>query len=176
MSRPHLAHLTSALALVSVLALVACAPKKGLSPEPPPPPPTYAKRVLERVKTASDREVHALRFNPNICGCPPFEIRLDGRWQRLTFDVADDGHPVLVALREAVEADEQAGQLGTYTIQGRLLDRVTTCGQGALFVTLDPSAFGPPEVEEDSEPEQPDGEDGEPALGPELDWDFEPDS
>jgi hypothetical protein len=160
------------MALVLAMVLAACAPKQAPKPEPTPPPPTYAERVLERVKTASDLEVHAIRFNPNLCGCPPFELRLEGRWLPLTFDVADDSHPVLVSLREAVETDEQAGKLGTYTVQGRVLDRVTTCGQGALFVTLDPVAFGPPvveeeeEVPEEGEPEEPDGEGVEPKSEP----------
>ena len=150
------------LVMVLAMALAACAPKKAPRPEPTPPPPTYAERVLERVKTASDLEVHAIRFNPNLCGCPPFELRLEGRWLPLTFDVADDSHPILVSLREAVESDEQAGKLGTYTVQGRVLDRVTTCGQGALFLTLDPTAFGPPAVEEEAE-EGEEGEEGEPG-------------
>ena len=158
--------------LVTILApftLSACAAKPAKK-TPPPAAPTYAERVLERVKSASEREVHDLRYNPTVCGCPPFEVQLDGRWLRSTFDVADDSHPVLMALREAVEADEAAGRLGTYVVQGRLLDRVTTCGQGAIFVTLDPSAYGappPPPEDGEEEPEDED-EDGEETPEPEA--------
>jgi hypothetical protein len=115
--------------------------------------------LLERVEAAAGREVHQLRYNPGLCGCPPFELELEGRWTRTTFDVSDDGHPVLVSLREAVKADDDADRLGTYTVQGKLLERITTCGQGALFVTLDPLAYGPldtevePEVETEVETE-----------------------
>ena len=72
----------------------------------------------------------------------------------MTFDVADDSHPVLVELRTAVERDESGGELGRYLIQGKLEDRVGTCGQGALFLTLDPSAYGAPEPPETLDPEE----------------------
>ena len=122
-----------------------------------PPAPTYVERIQERVQGASERELHELRYNPGLCGCPPFELELHGRWHRVTFDVADDSHPVLVELREAVERDESTGALGRYLIQGRLEDRVETCGQGALFLTLDPTAYGAPEPEE-LEAEEPEEE------------------
>ena len=103
------------------------------------------------MQESAELELHELRYNPGLCGCPPFELQLQGRWHRVTFDVVDDSHPVLVELREAVERDESSGDLGRYLIQGRLEDRVATCGQGALFLTLDPTAFGPPEPEEPEE-------------------------
>jgi len=134
------------LAMVLALMAGACAS----TPEGPPvdaKPPTYAERVEKRIVGAAEREVHELRYNPGLCGCPPFELELEGRWHRVTFDVADDSHPVLVELREAVERDEASGDLGRYVIQGRLEDRVGTCGQGALFLTLDPTAYGAPESE-----------------------------
>ena len=152
------------LGTVFALLVGACAS----TPEPPPvdaKPPTYAEQIEERIAGASDREVHELRYNPGLCGCPPFELELEGRWHRVTFDVADDSHPVLVALREAVDQDEAAGNLGRYVIQGRLEERVGTCGQGALFLTLDPKAYGAPEPEP-SEEESPDAP-PEPESSPE---------
>ena len=93
------------LGTVFALLVGACAS----TPEPPPvdaKPPTYAEQIEERIAGASDREVHELRYNPGLCGCPPFELELEGRWNRVTFDVADDSHPVLVALREAAARGE----------------------------------------------------------------------
>lgn len=138
-----------------LLGLGGCATKRVKRPVEPAPP-TYAERVQERVQEASERELHELRYNPGLCGCPPFELELQGRWHRVTFDVDDDSHPVLVELRAAVELDDSNGTLGRYLIQGRLEDRVDTCGQGAIFLTLDPAAYGPPE------PEEPEGESEEP--------------
>ena len=147
------------------LLTAACASPRPRGDAPKLAPPTYAERILARIAAASDREVHDLRYNPGLCGCPPFEILLDGRWTRTTFDVEDDGPPVLVALRAAVEVDEAAGRLGSYVLQGKLIDRVTSCGRGALFVTLDPSAYGAPEPEEilpdDDEDDDDEDEDAE---------------
>lgn len=144
-----------AMGCALLLGVSACA-KGSTTPPAAPSPPTYAERVQERVQGASERNLHELRFNPGLCGCPPFELELQGRWHRVTFDVADDSHPVLVELRAAVERHEAAGEVKRYLIQGRLDDRVATCGQGALFLTLDPSAFGAPEPPEGPEaPEAP---------------------
>ena len=145
--------------VVYVLVIASCAPAPVV-PVVDERPPSYAERIEERAREAVDREIHELRYNPGLCGCPPFEVELQGRWHRVTFDVTDDSHPVLVELREAVERDEASGTLGRYIIQGRLDDRVASCGQGALFLTLDPSAYGapepdPPEEEELEEPSSP---------------------
>jgi hypothetical protein len=140
-----------AMGCALLLAVSACA-KRPVTPAAAPSPPTYAEQIQERVQEASERELHELRYNPGLCGCPPFELELQGRWHRVTFDVVDDSHPVLVELRMAVERDESGGELGRYLIQGKLEDRVATCGQGAIFLTLDPSAYGAPEPPETPEP------------------------
>lgn len=143
-----------ALGCALLLGLGACA-TKAVTPPSPPSTPTYIERIQERVQTASERDLHELRYNPGLCGCPPFELELEGRWHRVTFDVVDDSHPVLVELRASVERDELGGELGRHLIQGRLEDRIATCGQGALFLTLDPKAYGAPEPPEDLEPPEP---------------------
>ena len=132
-----------------VVGLCACA-AQPVSPSVDPSPPSFIERVEARVQAASEREVHELRYNPGLCGCPPFELELEGLWHRVTFDVVDDSNPVLQELRAAVERDEGAGSLGRYLIQGRLDERLATCGQGAVFLTLDPTAYGAPEIEEES--------------------------
>ncbi len=134
-----------------LLSMSACA-TRSIAPPSAPEPPTYAERIQERIQEAAERELHELRYNPGLCGCPPFELELQGRWHRVTFDVADDSHPVLVELRADVERDESQGELGRYLIQGRLEDGVATCGQGSLFLTLDPTAYGEPEPPEVPEP------------------------
>ena len=154
------------LVCATALSLGACGAQPATVPSTPAPP-TYVERVQERLQEVAERDLHELRYNPGLCGCPPFELKLQERWHRLTFDVADDSHPVLVELRAAVERDEAGGELGRYVIQGRLDDRVATCGQGALFLTLDPIAYGLPEPEpEDVDAEETDEDSTPPAEEP----------
>lgn len=148
------------MALGSVLVLAGCTFARR-APDTPVPPPTYADVVRQRLDDAGDVRIHTIRHNPTLCGCPLFEVRLGETWQRVTFGVSDDEHPVLVTLREAVDADVQAGSASTHVIQGKLDSSLATCARGAIYVVLEPSAYGPPEAEEDEEPGEEDDETGE---------------
>ena len=89
------------LVCATALSLGACGAQPATVPSTPAPP-TYVERVQERLQEVAERDLHELRYNPGLCGCPPFELKLQERWHRLTFDVADDSHPVLVELRADV--------------------------------------------------------------------------
>lgn len=129
----------------AALALGACA---SVSPPEPEPAPSYPERVLERVQAAAEAPAYEVRHNPVICGCPPFEIALDGRWHRLAFvDVAPDD-PTLAELTAAAARARDEGSLETWQVQGGLDDTLTTCARGALVVGITPRALGPPPPED----------------------------
>jgi len=110
--------------------------------------PSYAERVAARLEKEDSREAHLVRYNPTPCGCPPHEIKLDGLWHRVQFDVEQADDPVLLALQQAEETARAQGRLEHHTVQGQLISDLSTCGRGAIMVHLVPTAFGVDEEEE----------------------------
>lgn len=111
-------------------------------------PPSYAERVAARLDKEESREAHLVRYNPTPCGCPPHEIKLDGLWHRVQFDVEQADDPVLLALQRAEEMARAQGRLEHHTVQGQLISELSTCGRGAIMIHLVPTAFGADEEEE----------------------------
>ncbi|MGM0576666.1 MAG: hypothetical protein ACQEXJ_13135 [Myxococcota bacterium] len=141
--------------VAALLGLAACGStsqaKDGDGAPEEEAPQTYDAKVRARLEVAREERVHVLRHNPTTCGCPPYELRLDGHWHRVAFDAPDEDDPALLALQEAVAADagREAGR--QYVMQGKLDSTLVTCGRGAIVVTLDPTAFGPPPEPEEEE-------------------------
>ena len=131
----HLRALT-ALALAGALGC-------GSSPTPKRVQ-TYVDRVEARVVAAAEDTRFVLRHNPaEECGCPPFEVKLGDRWQRVEIagDVED---PVIVALAELVApagGDPSARDRRLFEVEGRLDREVGLCGRGGLYVSLVPTAL-----------------------------------
>ncbi len=102
--------------------------------------PSYEDIVDARAAAAQDHTTHTLRYNPTYCRCPPFEIQLGSRWQRVDLAVEDTEDPTVTELLAVVrEATDQTGR--TYKVDGAVTDAVGTCGAGTRFVTLEPTAF-----------------------------------
>jgi len=117
---------------------------------------TYVDRVEARVKAALEEVNFLLRHNPaGECGCPPFEVKLGERWQRVEIGGEEDD-PAIVALRQLAEApvsppaalaEAPPGERGTgsrdrrvFEVEGRLEEGVGLCGSGGLYVSLVPTA------------------------------------
>ena len=97
-----------------------------------------------------------LRHNPaGECGCPPFEVKLGDRWQRVEIGGEEDD-PAIVALRQVAEAAPGNDGAAThdrrlFEVEARLDEGVALCGRGGLYVSLVPTALvgvvgTPPEV------------------------------
>lgn len=133
------------LGLTAALAAVAGACASS-PPRPAPaaaePAPDYARRVRDRILVARGEPHLLVRYNPAPCGCPPFEVLLDGTWYRVAFDVRDEEDPTVVALSEAARA-EASGSVATWRLDGRLDDGLTTCGRGTIVVSVQPRALVP---------------------------------
>lgn len=149
-------------AAAAVAALVACGPTSQLATPPAPgqPPPDYAARVRTRLAAEAEAPSHRVRYLPALCGCPPYEILLAGVWHRLALELDDPEDPTFLALREAYPEGDVEARLHVQELQGDLDEELTTCGRGAIVVTMRPTAFGPPA--------QPLGEAGEAGTEVEL--------
>jgi hypothetical protein len=142
------------LALAAVTAGGAC-PSSG--PQRAATVPDYHARVLARIEAEGEATSFEVRHNPTPCACPAWEMRLDGVWHRVAFDVSDrDEDPTLAALNAALGRPEVPGQgPATWRIQGQLDDALEVCSRGTLYVTFAPSAFGePPPPPEAPAPEE----------------------
>jgi len=113
----------------------------GSSPEPRRVE-TYVDKVESRVLLAADETHFLLRHNPaEECGCPPFEVKLGERWQRVEL-AGDEDDPVIVALAELVTPDAAgARDRRVFAVEGRLDREVGLCGRGGLYVSLVPTAL-----------------------------------
>lgn len=134
----------SALVL-TLSALAACGGSKPDTTQPVEPTrPDYRARVAERIAAAADAPVFTLRHNPATCSCPPYEVLLGHVWHRVAFDAADEDDPVVLQLTREVEQAQRERRTRSFLVQGSLDDTLATCGRGAIYVTLKPTAYGPP--------------------------------
>lgn len=91
-----------------------------------------------RILVAQDAPAVWLRLNPSTCGCPKYEVRLDGVWHRAVFAVTDPDDEVMAAIAAAETADP----LQVWPLQTGIDSALSTCARGALVVSLSPTAFG----------------------------------
>ena len=82
------------LVTLSLLLLTACG---GAVPGRDMAPTDHAERRLDRAVRTADNEANRLedlpvlgRYSPTSCGCPPWELRVGGRWQRVALEGAPD--------------------------------------------------------------------------------------
>ncbi|MFO0750174.1 MAG: hypothetical protein U1F43_31575 [Myxococcota bacterium] len=122
---------------------LALAALSGCASTPPrmPRSAAYLAAVRERVATHADETRFVLRHNPSSCDCPPFEVKLGEVWQRTELVGVDDDDATVLALEAAIETGPDA----ELAIEGHIEGEPATCGRGALYVSLVPTAFiGPP--------------------------------
>lgn len=136
-----------ALIVAATLAFGAAAGGCGSAPAAPKRAETYVDRVAARVLATIDEVRFVLRHNPaGECGCPPFEVKLGDRWQRVEIGGEEDD-PAIVALRQVAEAvpggdrDAAARDRRLFEVEARLDEGVALCGRGGLYVSLVPTAF-----------------------------------
>lgn len=135
----------AAFALAAVLAAgLGCAS----APAPTGPPiMSYLERVKARVLVARASPTQRIRFNPVACDCPPYELELDGVWQRAAFANTDLQAPAVLSLEEAALDSQKRGTLPVWTVAGTLEDTYQTCARGALVVGFTLEVFEPPPPE-----------------------------
>ena len=121
-------------ALLSML--VGCAGSRPT--QKAPDTSNYLSKVRERIRASRSAEaIYDVRINPTHCGCPRFELRLEGLWHRLALegDLDDEGSITRVL------SDADPMTLKIYRVQGQLRDTLDTCAQGTLYVTMTPLAL-----------------------------------
>jgi|GEM_PF-4480604 len=106
---------------------------------------TYVDRVQARVQAALEEVHFLLRHNPTgECGCPPFEVKLGDRWQRVEIGGEGDD-PALAALRQVADSaygkSREARDRRVFEVEAHLEEGVALCGRGGLYVSLVPTAF-----------------------------------
>lgn len=124
----------------ATLALGACAS----SPPQKPRTAAYLRIVEQRVEVAREQPSFVLRHNPTACDCPPFEVLLGETWQRVELVGVDEEDATILAIDAAIDTRPEA----EVTIEGRLDGDLQTCGRGALYVSLVPTALVDPSSSE----------------------------
>lgn len=129
------------LAVTTAVSLTGCASQRGGKATETGVAPNYGQVVAQRVADAQKATSHRVRYNPVPCGCPPFEVKLGGIWQRVAFDVPPDGdEPPTLAVRKVL-TDGVPGAL--YDVDGSLEEALATCGSGVIYVTIRPRSLKP---------------------------------
>jgi hypothetical protein len=93
-------------------------------------------RVRSLVEQSDDREVYLVRFNPTVCTCPPFELRLGKHWVRIELvgQTATEDEVRAIRKRASGQHEEKPSQI--YRIKGEPdATRIGICG--ASYPVLD---------------------------------------
>ena len=114
-----------ALALTLLLAACGGAPAAGDSGEQPEEPQVP---LLERLRLdasqSAEEPFQTLRYNPTAsgCACPPFELRIGGRWWRVDLTPLRPEELALPELATRAAEDLAAGRTPHYYVVGTLYD------------------------------------------------------
>lgn len=100
------------LTILVVLLCAACA-----SSSAKPGEEATAEPVVEQTQ-------FKVRYNPADCACPPYEVQVGDRWQRVFFDIED---------RTQIDALQNASALETLVISARLTDREQAAENGVRY-------------------------------------------
>ena len=123
--------------MAAVLA-AACASQETKKPRVE----NYVDRTLVRVQAALEEKHFLLRHNPAAeCGCPPFEVKLDARWQRVEIGGDEDDEAIVALVQAAEGAPAEGRDRRVFEVEARLEESVALCGRGGLYVSLVPTAF-----------------------------------
>ncbi len=131
------------LIIICFTALAACA-TGALDLDPAAEGARYYTSFAERLSAAGDEQPHVLRLNPVACGCPAFEVQLEGTWYRAAVEIEADSAEV-ATLRAALGDVGAPGALRTWRVVGTLDAAPASCAQGALYATLRAVGLAPAE-------------------------------
>jgi len=98
--------------------------------------PTVFEELEEAASTLSEAGTLVLRYNPCICGCPPFELKIGPRWVRAGLDSVDDPDTPAAKLAVQARTDHQNGNLAHYRVQGEVNSKPQPCDKGAVYMLV----------------------------------------
>ncbi|MCA9515604.1 MAG: hypothetical protein KC635_11730 [Myxococcales bacterium] len=149
-------HAAAAALLATLLLMTGCASTPAAEEASGPPVMGYLERVKARVAAAQASPTHRIRFNPVVCDCPPYEVELEGVWQRVAFTNGDPQDPAVLLLEAAAQESQRRGTHAVWTVAGSLEDATMTCARGAIVVGFTIDVFEPePETPPPAEPDEP---------------------
>ncbi len=98
--------------------------------------------LAQQVERQATRSTHLVRWNPGVCDCPPYELRLSDRWTRV----------ILVQPGEQLPP-EPTSTIEAYSVQGECSSLLFPCGDTQICprIVVEPAPL-PGEARQPSTP------------------------
>ena len=98
--------------------------------------------LAQQVERQATRSNHMVRWNPGVCDCPPYELRLSDRWTRVILQQSGEQLP-----------PEPTSKTEAYSVQGDCSPLLYPCGDTQICprIVVEPSAL----TEEEEQPSTP---------------------